>query len=446
MADYTFQNQFMNAYLDYVSGTEPPKIFHVWSLVSAVSGALGRRCYLPLGHGDIYPNMYVLLVGSPGSRKSTAIRLASKLLKDHTQIRFLAEDTAGQRQGIIAAMGEHTFEADVEQALREMERQNTGPDDLLGFGGGSNKALDMLANINIDTRDKHSMFLRASEFATFIGQNNTQLINFLVDMWDGKEEYEYKTKGATIMLKDPLLSIIGGTTPMLIAECLPPAAIGGGFTSRFVMVYADSPEANNAFPDPLDLGMKEALGNVFADIFTNMNGAFSLAPEAKAFLTSVYKEPFPHPDPRFIYYSERRFTHLLKLCMTFAAMRLSNVIELIDALEAHALLSATETHMPDALGELGLSPLSAAKQKLIEFIISSKVPVHLELLWAIMQRDMKRVDFTGCIADLVTGGKIMRVDTNDGPAYVGKTQNRKNNLSSLLNTISQQHEQRKAAE
>lgn len=443
MSDYTFQNPLMNAYLDYVSGTEPPKIFHVWSLISAVGGAMGRRSCLSLGHGDIWPNMYILLVGSPGSRKSTAMNIACKLLKKHTEVRFLAEDTAGQRQGVIAAMAEHTFAKDVEAALAELSGTGSGVDDFMN--GNEKTQLERIMDIPIDVRDKHTMFLKASEFASFIGQNNMMLANFLVDMWDGLDEFKYKTKGTELVLENPMLSIIGGITPMLIADCLPPTAIGGGFTSRFIMVYGEGNEANIAFPEKLDTDLGVEIGNVFSEIFNNISGEFKLEPEAKAFLTSVYKEPFPHSDPRFIYYAERRFTHLLKICMIFAAMRLDMTINIIDAMEAHALLSATETRMPDALGELGLSPLSAAKQKLVEFVLSSKVPVPLEILWAIMQRDMKRIDFTSCVADLVNIGRIMRVDTVDGPAYVGKEKQKKSSLSSMLATLAE-YQQRRAAE
>jgi hypothetical protein len=99
-----FQTEYLNEYLKMVEDTESPRIFHIWSAVFAMSAALGRRSWLPFGTFDIFPNQYVLLVGTPGTRKSTAANLSKKLLKNSTGTRFAPSDTGGQRQGLIGAL------------------------------------------------------------------------------------------------------------------------------------------------------------------------------------------------------------------------------------------------------------------------------------------------------------------------------------------------------
>jgi len=118
-----FETAYLNEYLRMVEDTESPRIFHIWAAVFAVSAALGRRCWLPFGVFDVYPNHYILLVGTPGTRKSTAASLTRKLLKASTGVRFAPADTGGQRQGLINALfGEESqakeFLGDVELGSR----------------------------------------------------------------------------------------------------------------------------------------------------------------------------------------------------------------------------------------------------------------------------------------------------------------------------------------
>ena len=74
-------NNFIDAYLAYTSHTESPVTFHRWSILGALSAWLGKRFYIRHGHSRINANMYVMLMGAAGTRKSTAIKVASKILK-----------------------------------------------------------------------------------------------------------------------------------------------------------------------------------------------------------------------------------------------------------------------------------------------------------------------------------------------------------------------------
>ena len=42
---------------------------------------LGRNVHIPFGTGEIYPNQYIMLMGSPVARKCTAIAPGKKRLK-----------------------------------------------------------------------------------------------------------------------------------------------------------------------------------------------------------------------------------------------------------------------------------------------------------------------------------------------------------------------------
>ena len=108
-----FHSPFFQNYMSMVEDTESPRLYHLWASVSAIACSLGRSVHFPMGvAGDIYPNHYILLVGDPAARKSTAMKVASRLLKDCTSVRFAPSDTGGQRQGLIRAMTQFDEAAD----------------------------------------------------------------------------------------------------------------------------------------------------------------------------------------------------------------------------------------------------------------------------------------------------------------------------------------------
>ena len=67
-------------YFKYVEGTEPPAVFHRWAIIGAVGAMLGRQVWFPFGSSRLFPNKYIMFVGDPGTRKSTAIKRATKLI------------------------------------------------------------------------------------------------------------------------------------------------------------------------------------------------------------------------------------------------------------------------------------------------------------------------------------------------------------------------------
>lgn len=413
-------NPFLKQYLRYVENTEPPTIMKLWAAVTCGSAALGRHAWLESGTSRIFPNMYVLLVGPPGTRKSTAINQASKLLKTATEVKFAPDDTGGQRQGLIVAM-EDTYE----------ELSDLQMDQLLG-----SDVLDLseLAEIKIDVNkdDKHVLFVCATEFGSFIGQNSLELTRFLIKMWDGEHEYKYKIRNVVNVLQNPLLTLVGGTTATDIAALLPPEAIGQGFMSRIVLVFAANKEKRIARPKLLT-DLAPELEATYRWMYYDMRGPMQESVQAKQMLDSIYIHgDVSINDTRFMYYTERRHTHLTKLAMVLAALRRSSTIETQDVEHADIMLSETEDYMPEALGEYGLSPIAAAKQKMLEFIQHANGPVHDDILWLVMRRDMKLIDFRNCISELLNANKILKVDTNRGAAFILKDST--NEMIELLST------------
>lgn len=414
MADLGTTHPFLALYLRYIEDTETPRLYHVWSALSGVSACLGRRCWYTQSVGDLYPNMFIVLVGPPAVRKSTALKMMQKLLRSTTGVRFAPDDTGGQRQGILAAMADSDSGKDnspSDQLVKALSEDSTNG--MVGLAMMNNK-LEAIANIEIDARDPRTLYVCQSELKAFLGENNTQMTTFLCKMYDG-DAYDYRLKSSSHVLTDALLGMLGCTTPSEIALALPPQAIGGGFTSRIIFVYAD--RVHKKIPRPsVDEGAGAQIAEVYRHVFDQMQGPFQESKEAAAMFDEIYMRGIVLKDPRFVNYVDRRDVHLKKLSMALAASRKSIVIEAIDVKAADQLLLLTEENMADALGEYGMSPLSAAKQKLLEFVRASTAPIPKDFLWSIMSKDMKLIDFQNVLNELHNTNKIKSIDVQ----HIGK--------------------------
>lgn len=396
-------NEFLQAYLEYVRQTEPPLLMHVWSAIGAVAACMGRHVSLPVGVGNLFANNYILLVGPPGTRKSTAIKFATRLVQNATDVRFAPDDTGGQRQGLLTALVE-TEDLEAEAERLNLDTALTNVDQIRDIP------------IVVNGVDRHVMCVNASEFGSFMGQNNMDMVRFMIRMWDG-DDYTYQLRQSSVVIKEPLLTLLGGTTPTDMSMLLPAEAIGQGFMSRIILVFARNKERKIARPK-LNMECVPFIEDTFKWLHEKMHGEMQESAEAETLLDSLYLRPTAINDNRFIYYAERRHTHLIKLAMALAAARRSYRIDTTDVEQAEMLLSSTEVGMPEALGEYGLSPLAVARQRMIDFVTYAGQPVHEQILWAVMQRDMKLSDFKTTLAGLVHANKIQSIPTPNGHAFI----------------------------
>jgi hypothetical protein len=395
-----FHSDFLNNYMEMVEDTESPRLFHVWSAISGLAACLGRRCYFPFGPMTIFPNQYVVLVGTPGTRKSTALGIMKRRLRKATGVRFAPADTAGQRQGLVEAMKE----GDTQKEFIDNMELAIAEDSLAGL------ALQDIAKITnvvdesenehgfVSAADKHHIMVLATELSRFIGQNNFQMLDFLGTMWDG-EDYEYRTKAGLTSLKNPLINMLACSTPTSINVSLPPAAGGQGFLSRMILVYGS--RKHKLVPRPVDPSpeLVDKVHEGFNRAYYELSGEFRETPDARTHSESLYDFPLEINDPRFSYYHERRYDHLIKLAMAIAASRGSMIIVKDDYEIAHRILRATERGMPDALGEFGMNPLAALKQAMLEYLRSHGM-VQVDELRAVFHRDSRAADFIEAVNDL----------------------------------------------
>jgi hypothetical protein len=186
---------------------------------------------------------------------------------------------------------------------------------------------------------------------------------------------------------------------------MPSEAIGQGFTSRIIFVYADKQHARIPRPS-LDEQASGEIGTIFGSVFHRFEGAFKESAAAEKAWDDIYMRGSALNDPRFLHYADRRGDHLHKISMALAAGRGFMSIENEDVLLADQLLLYTEQYMADALGEYGMNKLGAAKQRLMDVVRSSDSAIPVDALFGLMQKDMNKRDFQEVIAELCNAKKI----------------------------------------
>lgn len=389
-------------YFDYVRDTEPPVIYHRWSLITGVAALLGRSFYFPFGPTRIFPNQYVMLIGNPGTRKSTAIKGARRVLASAGYNHFAAERTTKEK-----------FLLDLEGA--DPEPSSFGRTNAVRDA----TARDILANLSLsDGSDDHDgipreVFITADEFNEFAGTGNLDFLSTLGALWDWDDEvstYKQRFKNSkSISIYQPTISILGGNTHSSFQQAFPAAAIGQGFLSRLILVHSEPSGRKITFPTKPDERVAVALMEKFHAIKQVVRGEAQITPDAKRALDTIYRTWPELDDYRLKSYSTRRFTHLLKLCLVVTAMRASVEVCIDDVTLANTILTYTESAMSKALGEYGKQRNAEAAHAVMTALYERKEKFFsFEELYKIVQRDLdKREQLSDLLANLQAAGKLL---------------------------------------
>ena len=391
-------NLIMSKYLAFTQDTESPKQFHRWSIISAVAAKLGRNIHIPFGHGTIYPNMYVMLVGVPAARKSTAIKISQKLVA-----------AAGYQSFAFTKSSREKFLMDFEigfQNVSQLEKT-----DVAALLAKELTPLDMMALMDqpsFPVDQASEVFICCDEFVDFIGQKNINFINTLTTLWDNLDNYPERLKNSkSVDIKRPTINLLGGITPVSFSTAMPAEVVGQGFMSRVILVYAEPNKRKITFPKLPDESIKEQLAKMLRKV-GELRGTCILQPQAEHLVDSIYQGYHNIPDVRLQYYCARRLDHLLKLCMIIAAMNNTLSISLDHVIEANTILVHTENYMSKALGEFGEAKNAKATQKIIEILTQAQEPISTEELWATVSQDLNRFTEMGeILQNLVVAKKII---------------------------------------
>lgn len=393
-------DSFLTQYLHYVGETEAPTFYHRWSAISMIGAYLGRQYSFSFGHFELYTNMYAMLIGEPGARKSTAIKIAKTIIKQAGYSRLSADKSSKEK-----------FMLDL--AGIQDEKDNKTLDDILdqnlwGPEAGENNT------------EPAEMYIACDEFNDFIGLGNMEFISLLGSLWDFNGEFTNRIKnGKSVLINDPTISILGGNTPVSFAKAFPPDTLGQGFFSRLLLIHGEPTGKKITFPIRPSVEDTHAIVSKLQRIKLEVRGPAKLTSGAEQLLDRIYKQTPPMEDNRFIKYSNRRLTHLLKLCLIISASHYSTSITEEHVVEANTILTHTEHLMPKALGQFGKGKNSDITHRIMNILTDTSVPLPVKEIWKFVHNDMEKIDdLVNMLRNLITADKIFSI--NGG--YLSKLQ------------------------
>lgn len=377
----TQRDDFITAYLTYVGDTEAPVAFHRWSCISILGAWLGRRYSFQLGHFNIASNIYAMLMGGAGSRKSTAIKIATNLIRKAGYDRIAAERTTKEKF-LMDLAGEESIDA----AGDIMEQNLFGP---------------AVSDCEI--------LIAADEFNTFIGNGNIEFLSLLGVLWDYSGQFSDRKKNSkSLVISDPTVSVLAGNTATGFSLAFPAEAIGQGIFSRLILIHGEKTDKRITFPDAPSPETEKLCIDLLLAIRQIANGRAELTTGAKKLLDHIYKTWNGITDVRFDSYANRRFSHLLKLCLIASASALRATIEECDVIYANTILTHAEHSMPKALGEFGKAKNSDVAHKVIQLLENSVMPVPLKQIWQAIHNDLEDISaLKDMLSNLVMAEKVL---------------------------------------
>lgn len=332
-------SDWLGAFLDYTHQAESPINYLRWVGLSTIAGAAQRKIFMESTLFFAHTNMYVVLVGPPGSKKSTAIRQGRKLLK---QIPTL--NLSSDAPSIVGLM-------------------------------------DDFKDIQSVQKDHQSLNAFISELSTLFENAPETITGFLTAIYDGDDDYIKRTRiGGKEHIPFPWLNFIAGTTPSWLGDNLTRSAVEGGLVARTIYVHSDEIVLKSPFPRK-DKGLRDLEQHLVHDLahISQLYGEFDFAGgkggDAERWYDKWYMDRSRLPrvsDNRTAGYYVRKPVHLLKVAMALALSRKDTLELAIEDLElAKAFLGAVEPGMRQAFSSVGGNAYATDLERIFAQITAS---------------------------------------------------------------------------
>lgn len=380
---------WITAYLSYASVTEAPRRMHFWSAVGTVAGCLRRRVWIDMKRFTWYPSFYIVFVAPPGIiAKSTTIDISTDLLRQVPGIKF--GPNAITWQALVTAFAGASEAFEFEEAWHPMS----------------------------------PLTLVASELGSLLNLQDKDMINLLIELWDGKKSYEKITKmSGNDIIEAPWINLQAGTTPHWIADNMPQAMIGGGLSSRCIFVYGDTKEKYVAYVDEqISDGDAEMRAKLIEDLeqIAMLCGRFTISEEARtwgrAWYERFWRDAASRMDNQMLEgYASRKQTHIHKVAMVLSASRGDSLIITAEDLQlANTMLEDLEQDMNKVFSRIGRTENSLHAERFIDFVNRKGSISYAEAYKMIHIHFPDFRDFEGILIGAVRSGQIVIEEGGDG--------------------------------
>lgn len=226
---------------------ETPRSWIYWGALTAISAITRNKVWLDKQYYKLYPNIYVLLLGSSGLGKGFPVWLSKELVSQVGGTRIISGRSS--IEGIIK-----------EISITSTTQGKTGP------------------------ITHNCAFINASEFSSSLIRNPDAL-TILTDLYDGHYHKDWKNtlkNSGVESLKNVNVTLLGGINETHFNDLITVKEISGGFLARSLIIQEYKKARKNALLRKIE---NEETFNIepFVEYLKEINkleGQFSLTPEA----------------------------------------------------------------------------------------------------------------------------------------------------------------------
>jgi hypothetical protein len=270
--------------------SEAPAVYHLWTALTIVSAVLKRGVFRDRKHFKTWPNLYTFLVGPPGTKKSSAINIGEKLLRQVQSGPYII-DTFHTAPFLVTTLG----------SISPNEKPPKTPYVIIA--------------------DEAPAFFRRAKYAE-------DLIPVLIRHYDCKSGGAGGTQLRGLEnIVDPYACGLWGVVPDILVDIMPPEVIRGGFASRVIWVYSDDTSKCIAFPENIPDPNPQLAHNLVHDLneMRGMSGDINMTKEAEIAYETWYDSHKKGmvsqvDDPRRIGYANRKGELVFKVMILLSVI------------------------------------------------------------------------------------------------------------------------------
>lgn len=338
------KSNLIHDFWSYCSCYEITRNNAIWSAFGALSGAVNRKVYTKIGDIPIYCRLYILLVSSPGSGKSTAMGFAENL-----------------------------FRAACPEIPVCPSKQSHG--DIIKF-----MSSDDCLNFYIDSkgeRHEHRTYVGfIDEFKNFVAYDIIGMMNFLTGMFEAKDRFDASTLSrGKEEVPFPAFCFVACENPSWMIRHIKNDSISDGFGRRVIIVHEteDAPPRPEVIITPEIRKLAESLVRRLEKIKT-FNGEYFFEPSARVWYNKWYeakhKQMLNTTDQIFRGYLRSKHTLLLRVAMLYDCATGEPTWRFtIPLLETClAFFDTIEPNIPKLFMSAGRNELALPQQRIIDLI------------------------------------------------------------------------------
>lgn len=332
----------------------------------------------------LHPNLFVFLVGPPGTGKTVALNPMADILRKSGAVSIAPNDIT--KQGLLDAL------AKCAKGFMHNERPF----------------------------DYSFMALHIAELSNFMSKYDDALAGLLTDLFDCPSVNEEQKRGQgdkSVVINNPGISFVIGTATQNLGNTIAEEMWSSGFMARVIMVYSaekiiplnmfETIDPEERVRDELECGLRRV---------GEMKGPMLWLPSTQALLHS-FRNSGDADAPlhnRLTHYVTRRWMHLAKLCMVAALSDERMVVEPEDFHLALSWLHAAEADMPEIFKDMVSHADGQVHEELKHWVFNLHVkahrrPIPASALYAFLAPKIASHTIPNIIAVAEAAGYISRV-------------------------------------